>query len=75
MDEREESQARARQRELASMADFVCRLIVATDYPEVDVMIERCKVRARCEELFPDRLDLYDMIYESRFDRLWEQWR
>ncbi|HZV00884.1 MAG TPA: hypothetical protein VFF73_29485 [Planctomycetota bacterium] len=57
------------------MADAVCRLILSSDYPDVDVAIEKEKVRARCEELFPDRMELYEMIYESRFQRLWEQWR
>ncbi len=66
---------RADQRELSNMADRVCHLIVTSDYPDVDVAIEKEKVRARCEELFPDRMELYDMIYESRFQRLWDQWR
>ncbi len=57
------------------MADRVCQLILSSDLPDVDVAIEKEKVRARCEELFHDRMDLYDMIYESRFQRLWEQWR
>ena len=61
--------------ELQRMADQVCRLIVSTDYPEVDILIERSKVRERCDALFPDRMALYDMIYESRFDRLWRQFR
>jgi hypothetical protein len=63
------------QRELAAMADRVCQLILSSDLPDVDVAIEKEKVRARCEELFPDRMELYDMIYESRFQRLWDQWR
>jgi hypothetical protein len=67
--------ARVRQSELATMADRVCQLIVSSDYPDVDVAIEKEKVRARCEELFPDRMELYEMIYESRFQRLWDQWR
>lgn len=66
---------RRAQRELSALADAVCRMIVSTDYPEVDVAIEIEKVRSRCEELFPDRMDLFDMVYGSRFDRLWEQWR
>lgn len=66
---------RTHQRELASMAERVCGLILQSDYPDVDVAIEKEKVRARCEELFPDRMDLYEMIYESRFQRLWDQWR
>lgn len=62
-------------RELQRMADHVCMLIVGTDYPEIDIEIEKAKVRQRCEELYPDRMDLYEMIYESRFNRLWYQFR
>ena len=50
-------------------------LIVSTDYPLVDIAIERSKLRDDAEQLFPDRMELYDCIYESRFDRLIEQWR
>jgi len=57
------------------MVDQVCHLIVFTDYAHIDIVIEEQKVRERCEELFPDRMELYEMIYESRFDRLWEQFR
>ena len=39
----------------------------------MDIEIEKSKVRQRCLELYADREELYDMIYESRFDRLWEQ--
>ncbi len=66
---------RQRMRELQRMADHVCMLIVASDYPRIDVEIERAKVRERCEELYPDRMDLYDMVYGSRFERLWYQFR
>jgi hypothetical protein len=66
---------RSEMRELQRMADYVCMLIVGTDYPEIDIEIEKAKVRQRCEELYPDRMDLYEMIYESRFNRLWYQFR
>ena len=66
---------RSRMEELQRMVDRVCVLILRDDYPEIDIEIEKAKVRQRCEELFPDRLDLYEMIYESRFERLWEQFR
>ncbi len=66
---------RSEMRELQRMADHVCMLIVGTDYPEIDIEIEKAKVRQRCEELYPDRMDLYEMIYESRFNRLWYQFR
>jgi hypothetical protein len=40
-----------------------------------DVEIEKAELREECARLFPDKLALYDMIYESRFQRLWEQFR
>ena len=50
-------------------------LIVASDYERIDVEIEKAELREECARQFPDKLDLYDMIYESRFQRLWEQFR
>lgn len=56
-------------------AERIASLIVASDYPVVDIAIERSNLRDEAEQLFPDRIELYDFIYESRFDRLIEQWR
>ena len=67
--------ARQTMRELQRMADRLCTLILTSDYPDIDITIERASLRSKCEELFPDRMDLYDMVYESRFDRLMEQFR
>jgi len=67
--------ARRKMEEFQRMADRVCVLILREDYPAIDIEIEKAKVRERCEELYPDRMDLYEMVYESRFDRLWEQFR
>jgi hypothetical protein len=61
--------------ELQRMADRVCVLILSSDLPAIDIEIEKNKVRERCLELYPDRGELYEMIYASRFDRLWEQFR
>jgi len=66
---------RQRMEELQRMADRVCVLILSSDLPAIDIEIERSKVRRRCLELYPDREWPFDMIYESRFDRLWEQFR
>jgi hypothetical protein len=60
---------------LGKEADRVCRMILSSEFPDVDVAIERNRVRELAESLFPDRMDLYEMIYESRFDRLWQQFR
>ena len=66
---------RHRMHELQRMADRVCVLILSSDLPAIDIEIEKNKVRERCLDLYPDREPLYEMIYESRFDRLWEQFR
>lgn len=62
-------------RELQRMADRVCVLILSSDLPAIDVEIEKIAVRQRCLELYPEREPLYEMIYESRFQRLWDQFR
>lgn len=61
--------------EIKHLADRISYLITATDYPKVDIEIEKQKVRSRVERLFPDRVYLFDMIFESRFRRLWDQFR
>lgn len=60
---------------LKRMADRISFLIVASDYPDIDVEIEIEKLRERCRQLFPDRMALFEMIYVARFNRLKEQFR
>ncbi len=62
-------------RELQREADRVCVLILSSDLPAIDIEIEKDKVRQRCLEIYPDGEQLYEMVYESRFQRLWEQFR
>jgi len=62
-------------RDFQRRVDAICMLILWSDLPEVDIAIERNKLRCEVEDQWPEKLSLYDMIYESRFDRLWEQWR
>jgi hypothetical protein len=62
-------------RELQRRADSICSLIIGGDYPAIDVVIEIRKLRAFCEESFPDRMDLFEKVYEGRFKRLWDQFR
>ena len=64
---------RERMREVQRMADRVCVLILSSELAAIE--IEKSKVRQRCLELYPDQEDLYEMIYESRFQRLSEQFR
>ena len=66
---------RLRMQRLQRAASRVCQLILREDYPEIDIEIAKEHVRDLAQELYPDRMDLYEMIYESRFRRLWDQWR
>lgn len=55
--------------------DRLCFLIVATDCSEREINIEKLHLRVQAMHLFPDEISLYELIYESRFRRLREQFR
>ena len=61
--------------ELRRLADRVSDRIIASDDPPFEIVLEIEKVREKCRELFPDKDDLFDLIYVNRFQRLWEQFR
>lgn len=69
--EQETRVMRAFQRE----ADEISHLIVNTDLPWVDIEIRIEKLRGEASELFPGKEYLFELIYDSRFKRLWSQWR
>ena len=60
---------------LQRKADRICSLIVASDYPDVDIDIEIIALRRWCHRWLPDRRDLFEWVYASRFRRLREQFR
>ena len=55
--------------------DRLCFLIVATDCSDREIDIERLHLRSQAMKLFPEKMALYDLVYESRFRRLREQFR
>ncbi len=61
--------------ELQRRADRITSLILFSDLPWVDIAIEIQNLREWCEEHDSEKVDLFDYIYLSRFQRLWEQWR
>ena len=61
--------------DLKRRADRICFLIVASDYPEVDIDIEIRNLAKWCEKHLPERRDLFEIIYMNRFHRLREQFR
>jgi len=60
---------------LQRQADRICELIVSTDCPQIDIEIQQAALREAVARTFPDKQDLYYLIYESRFRRLWQQFR
>ena len=55
--------------------DRLCLLIVASDWSDREIDIERLHLRLQAADLFPEKMPLYDMVYESRFRRLRQQFR
>ncbi|MBI3324344.1 MAG: AAA family ATPase [Candidatus Omnitrophica bacterium] len=56
-------------------ADRICEMIVASDTAEIDIEIQQAKFRDLVARMFPDKQTLYPLLYESRFRRLWQQFR
>ncbi len=61
--------------EIKRLADKIAFLIVSTDYPKIDIEIEKEKFKDKLTKFFPDKSHLYELIYEPRFQRLEEQFR
>lgn len=67
----EDERIRTIQRE----ADRICEMIVTGELAEIDLEIQQAKLRDTVARLFPDKQNLYHLLYESRFKRLWQQFR
>jgi hypothetical protein len=53
----------------------ICFLILSTDCPDDLINNQRLALRTDVARYFPENMALYDLIYESRFRRLWKQFR
>jgi hypothetical protein len=53
----------------------ICFLILSSDCPEDQIAVQRLALRTDVARYFPEKMALYDLIYESRFRRLWKQFR
>ena len=62
-------------RRLQRHADRLCSLILNSEVPDEAILREGEMLHAEAVQLFPDQHALYDLIYESRFRRLWRQFR
>jgi len=61
--------------EIKNLSDRIAFLIVSTDYPMIDIEIEKIKFREKISELLPEKAYLYELIYAPRFRRLEGQFR
>ncbi|MCK4463636.1 MAG: hypothetical protein KAU58_04930 [Candidatus Omnitrophica bacterium] len=61
--------------EIKKAQDKIAFFIINTDYEKVDIEIEKEKFKNLIKRLFPGKIHLYELIYEPRFNRLWDQFR
>ena len=62
-------------RTLQRQADRICEMIVSEEAAPIDIEIQQAALREAFARAFPDKQMLYQLIYESRFRRLWQQFR
>ena len=58
---------------LARMSDRIVNLILHDQIEWIDVVIQTEEMREFCREHAPDKLELFEMIYPPRFERIWKQ--
>ncbi len=72
---------RARLRDLAGAKSFsresdeIVDMILRADMPKIDVENRIRAFRSRVLEAFPEKRELFDGLYLSRFERIWKQFR
>lgn len=59
---------------LGRTSDRICSRILHEDIEWVDVAIEIENMRELVRVHCPERLDIFERLYEARFRRMWEQW-
>ena len=62
-------------RSLQRQADRICEMIVLGEAAPIDIEIQQAALREAVTHAFPDKQALYQLLYESRFRRLWQQFR
>ena len=62
-------------RDLQRQADRICEMIISGEVPQIDIEIRQAALREAVARMFPDKQMLYQLVYESRFRRLWQQFR
>lgn len=71
----ESEEERKKAREIQQDAQAICQMILDELRSEVDVEIAKETLKEKVKRFFPDKMQVYEMIYEARFKRLWDQFR
>lgn len=71
----ESEDERKKAKEIQRDAQIICQMILSESCPDVDIEIAKQNLRDKVSRLFPDKIRTYEMIYEARFKRLWDQFR
>lgn len=61
-------------RKMQRMVDYLCRKIENKSIDKTTVDKAALRIREVAQKHFPDKMDTFDMIYISRFNRLCEQY-
>lgn len=61
-------------RELQAKVDALCGQIKGGISRE-EFLKKEAELKKLCLSRYPDKAELYDLIYRSRFKRIWEQFR
>jgi len=75
LDSIEKEKQKKKLNKLKFSVDKICRMILSKECKDIDIKIEISKFRKEFLSTFPKKENLYNMIYESRFKRLWQQFR
>lgn len=62
-------------RALQRQADRICEMIVTGEAALIDIEIAQAALREAVTRAFPEKQALYQLLYEPRFRRLWQQFR
>jgi len=62
-------------RELSRRSDRIVSLILFSDLPWIDIVLEIQRMRDLVEEEAPEMAEAFERIYAARFDRIRDQWR
>ena len=61
--------------QIRKMADSIVSLILNTDNTWIEVELEKDKLKNLIADILPEKMPLFELIYEPRFKRLWGKFR